>query len=231
MNSDVTAMASKAGPGTVAQHAVEGLRRALTSGELVPGDKIGQEEIADALGISLSPVREALAVLEREGQVTYVARRGYFVTKLDVDDLREIYELRALLEERAARRSLPLLDDAALERVSIAARDCVEAVDTGDVAGELEANRRFHFGLLESPAQNHTLRVIRLLWDSTETYRAMYYNAPEARREAISAHDRIVDAARDRDGDRFVAELDRHRSEALERLELTLSGRDQAKRP
>jgi DNA-binding GntR family transcriptional regulator len=210
-------------PGTMAQHAVEGLRRALIAGELAPGDKIGQEEIAAALGTSLSPVREALAVLEQEGQVTYVARRGYFVTELDVDDLREIYELRALLEERAARRALPLLDDPALERVSIAARDCVEAVDAGDVAAELEANRRFHFGLLESPAQNHTLRVIRLLWDSTETYRAMYYNAPEARREAISAHDRIVDAARDRDGDRLVAELDRHRSEALERLEATLS--------
>ena len=217
------ASAAMTNPGTMAQHAVEGLRRALIAGELAPGDKIGQEEIAASLGTSLSPVREALAVLEQEGQVTYVARRGYFVTELDVDDLREIYELRALLEERAARRSLPLLDDPALERVSIAARDCVEAVDAGDVAAELEANRRFHFGLLESPAQNHTMRVIRLLWDSTETYRAMYYNAPEARREAISAHDRIVDAARDRDGDRLVAELDRHRSEALERLEATLS--------
>jgi DNA-binding GntR family transcriptional regulator len=224
MNSAVTVNPPTINPGTVAQHAVEGLRRALISGELSPGDKIGQEEIAASLGTSLSPVREALAVLEQEGQVTYVARRGYFVTELDVDDLREIYELRALLEERAARRSLPQLDDAALERVSIAARDCVEAVDSGDVAAELEANRRFHFGLLESPAQNHTMRVIRLLWDSTETYRAMYYNAPEARREAISAHDRIVDAARDRDGDRLVAELDRHRSEALERLEATLSG-------
>jgi DNA-binding GntR family transcriptional regulator len=210
-------------PGTIAQHAVEGLRRALTSGELAPGDKIRQEEIADALGTSLSPVREALAVLEQEGQVTYLPRRGYFVTELDMDDLREIYELRALLEERAVRRALPLLDEGALERVAIAARDCVEAVDGGDVAAELEANRRFHFGLLESPDQNHTLRVIRLLWDSTETYRAMYYNAPEARREAIEAHDRIMDAARDHDADRLAAELDAHRAEALTRLERVLS--------
>jgi DNA-binding GntR family transcriptional regulator len=168
-------------------------------------------------------VREALAVLEQEGQVTYLPRRGYFVTELDMDDLREIYELRALLEERAARRALPLLDEDALERVAIAARDCVEAVDGGDVAAELEANRRFHFGLLESPGQNHTLRVIRLLWDSTETYRAMYYNAPEARHEAIEAHDRIMDAARERDADRLAAELESHRAEALTRLEAVLS--------
>jgi len=210
-------------PGTIAQHAVEGLRRALTSGELAPGDKVRQEEIADALGISLSPVREALAVLEQEGQVTYLPRRGYFVTELDVDDLREIYELRALLEERAARRALPLLDEDALERVAIAARDCARAVEGGDVAAELEANRRFHFGLLESPGQNHTLRVIRLLWDSTETYRAMYYNAPEARHEAIAAHDRIMAAARAHDPDGLTTELQTHRAEALTRLEHVLS--------
>jgi len=219
----VSAAAAVARPGTIAQHAVDGLRQALTAGELAPGDKVRQEEIAAALGISLSPVREALAVLEREGQVTYRPRRGYFVTELDVDDLREIYELRALLEARAALRALPLFDEGALERVAIAARDCARAVDDGDVAAELEANRRFHFGLFESPGQSHTLRVIGLLWDSTETYRAMYYNAPAARREAIAAHERIMAAARARDAARLVAELDVHREEALTRLEGVLS--------
>ncbi|HEY5331919.1 MAG TPA: GntR family transcriptional regulator [Solirubrobacterales bacterium] len=218
-----TGTSAPAGPGTIAQHAVEGLRRALISGDLCPGDKIGQEQIADSLGISVAPVREALAVLEKEGQVTYLPRRGYFVTELDISDLQEIYELRAPLEERAVRRTLPLLEDDALERLTIAARECVEAVDAADIAAELEANRRFHFGLLESPGQHHTLRLIHLLWDSTETYRAMYYNAPEARHEAIEAHDRIVAAARDHDADRLVLELGDHRGQALVRLEAILS--------
>jgi DNA-binding GntR family transcriptional regulator len=205
-------------PGTAAQHALEELRRAIVAGELRPGQRVGQEEIAARLGVSLAPVREALAALEQEGQLTYKPRRGYFVTELRLEDLREIYELRTLLEDRAARRAAPLLDGEALERVELAAREVVEAAEAGDVAAELAANRRFHFALLEAPGQPHALRLIRLLWDSTETYRALYYNSPNERKEAVRAHERIVAALRAGDADGLVAELDAHRQRALDRL-------------
>lgn len=211
------------GPGTTAQHAVEGLRLALVSGELAPGDRVRQEDVAESLGVSLAPVREALTILEQEGQVTYLPRRGYFVTELDVHDVREIYELRALLEDRAARRALPLLDDDALQRIELAARDCLDAASAGDVAAGLEANRRFHFNVLSPPNQAHTLRLIRLLWDSTETYRALYYNSQPAREEAVDAHDRIVAAIRARDAALLVAELDAHRRRALEQMTAILT--------
>ena len=211
-------------PGTTAQNAVESLRRAIVAGELRPGERVRQDEVAERLGVSLAPIREALAVLEQEGQVTYRPRRGYVVTELDLADLRELYELRELLEERAARRALPLLDEDALERIELAARDCVAASERADVAAELEANRRFHFALLEAPDSPHTLRVIRLLWDSTETYRAMYYNAPESRAEAAASHQRILTSLRARDADRLVAELNAHRGRALARLEAILPG-------
>jgi DNA-binding GntR family transcriptional regulator len=210
------------GPGTAAQHALEGLRRALIAGELGPGDRVRQEELAEGMGVSLSPVREALAALEQEGQVTYLPRRGYFVTELDAGQVREIYELRGLLEERAARRALPLLGEEATGRIDLAARECADAAAAGDVAGELEANRRFHFAILDSPDQVHTLRLIRLLWDSTETYRALYYSSPQAREESLRAHERILAALGDRDADRLVAELAEHRRVALTRLEAIL---------
>jgi DNA-binding GntR family transcriptional regulator len=59
------------------------------------------------------------------------------------------------------------------------------------------------------------MRVIKLLWDSTEAYRALYYNAPQEREAAAAAHDRILDAVRAGDPDRLVAELDAHRERAL----------------
>jgi DNA-binding GntR family transcriptional regulator len=200
---------------TAQQHAVDALRARIVSGALRPAARVNQEDVATELGLSVAPVREALRVLEQEGQVTYLPRRGYFVTELRIADLEEIYGLRALLEARAARHALPVLGDEALSRVREAARACAEAATSGDVAAELAANRCFHFGLLDVPGQPHALRVIRLLWDSTEAYRAMYYNSPEERRASLDAHDAILAAVDARDADALVAALDAHRERAL----------------
>jgi DNA-binding GntR family transcriptional regulator len=213
--SSVDLSARSSGPSTTPQHALDGLRRAIVTGELRPGQRVPQEEIARRLGVSIAPVREALRTLEQEGQVTYLPRRGYFVTALEIKDLEEIYELRSILEARSARRALQSLDELALERIILAARDCANAVEVGDVAAELEANRQFHFAILDSPDQPHAMRLIRLLWDSTEAYRALYYNSPTERRNSLDAHDRIVEAVRERDADRLVGELDAHRERAL----------------
>lgn len=204
--------------GTAQQHAVDALRRLIVAGELAPGARVNQEELAARIGVSVGPVREALRVLEQEGQLTYLPRRGYFVTELRLADLEEIYALRQLLEAQAARHALPTLDEEARERIRTAARECSEAAAAGDVSAELAANRRFHFGIMEAPDQPHALRLIKLLWDSTEAYRALYYNAPEERERSLQAHDRILAAIDATDSDELVTELDAHRRRALDVL-------------
>jgi DNA-binding GntR family transcriptional regulator len=216
--------AAATGPATTQQHAVEALRRAIVAGDLRPGQRVNQEDVAARIGTSIAPVREALRVLEQEGQVTYLPRRGYSVTELRIDDLEEIYELRQVLEERTARHALAAIDGEVLRRIALAAEDCVAASAAGDVAAELEANRRFHFAILSASGRVHAMRVIRLLWDSTEAYRAIYYNAPEERHASLDAHARIVDAIRRRAADDLVAELDAHRARALEVLRAILAG-------
>lgn len=210
---------------TSQQHALEWLRRAIVAGALRPGDRIGQEDVAAQVGLSVVPVREALRILEGEGQVTYIPRRGYFVTELRLDDLAEIYALRAVLEERAARAALAVLDDDGVERLVRAAADCADAAVAGNVAGTLAANRRFHLTLLEASGQRHTMRIIQQLWDSTEAYRALYYNVPAERAAALDAHDRILAAVRARNADRLVAELAAHRDQALTMLASVLEQR------
>jgi DNA-binding GntR family transcriptional regulator len=220
-----------AGPDTTQQHAVAALRRAIVGGDLRPGQRVIQEDLAERLGMSVAPVREALRVLEQEGQLTYRPRRGYFVTELRVEDLEEIYGLRTILEERAVRHAVPMLDAEALDRVVLAAKDCMDAAEAGDVAGELAANRRFHFGVFDAADQPHVMRLIQLLWDSTEAYRAMYYNSPAERRASVEAHDRILDALRASDMDRLVAELDAHRQRGLDVLRDLLTPEDGSEAP
>lgn len=210
-------------PGTMQEHALEWLRRAIVAGELRPGERVGQDEVAERIGVSIVPVREALRVLEQEGQLTYIPRRGYFVVDLRVEDLEEIYALREVLETRAVRQALPTIDDVVLQRIELAARDCAAAAAAGDVAGALEANRRFHFAILDSPDQPHAMRLIRLLWDSTEAYRALYYNSTSEREATTEAHERIIAAVRGGDLQRVVAELDDHRARALRTLSAILA--------
>lgn len=203
------------GPGTATQQVLDELRRAIVAGEYRPGQRLLQEEMAERFGVSLAPVREALRALEQEGQVDYRPRRGYFITELRVADLQEIYALRRLLEERAVRATVPGLADEDIDRIAAAGRDCADAAARGDVAAELAANRRFHFGMFEGPEQVHTIRLIRLLWDSTESYRAMYYNSVEERSATVVAHDEILGAVRRRAADEVIEALDEHRGRAL----------------
>lgn len=202
-------------PSTAQEHAVAWLRHAIVTGALRPGDRVGQEDVAASIGVSVAPVREALRVLDQEGQLTYLPRRGYFVTELRLEDVREIYALRGLLEEQATRLALPGLGEDDFREIRAAAEACVVAAEAGDIAAELEANRRFHFGIMRSDEQPHTLRLIELLWDSTEAYRAMYYNDPDERRRASEAHDAIIAAVEARDPDTLVDALTDHRERAL----------------
>src|ERR671926_364153 len=104
------------------QEAVLGeIRRAIMSRELQPGERVRQEQLAERLNVSRVPVREALKVLEAEGQVTYQAHRGYTVVELSLAELEEIYLARRLLETETTRRAVPRVDADLTEHLE----DCV----------------------------------------------------------------------------------------------------------
>lgn len=212
-------------PKTSQEHAVEWLREAIVSRRLRPGQRVGQEDVAEQVGVSIVPVREAMRVLEREGQLTYRPRRGHFVNELWIEDLEEIYGLRELLEERAVRWTMTTFDETMKARLVDAARACRAAAEARNILGELTANREFHFCLMDAPEKPHTLRIITTLWDNTEAYRALYYNSAEETEAAMDAHDEIVALALDGKVDDLVAALDSHRSRALEVLREILSER------
>jgi DNA-binding GntR family transcriptional regulator len=213
---------------TAQDRAAATLRAAILDGELRPGQRVSQEAWAARAQVSLIPVREALRALAGEGLVTYRPRRGYVVTELDLDELEEVYRLRRLLETDVIRRGVPRATPDAVLALGVAADECREAADSGDVVAQLAANRRFH-DLLHALADSRpATRLIDLLWDSTEAYRALYYALPGEAAEADRAHRGIVAAVAAGDAEAVVALQDAHRERALGRLRAALGAPDRA---
>lgn len=213
------------GRATAQDAVLAALREDILTGVLAPGDQLVQESLADRYGVSRVPLREALKMLESEGQVTYHPHRGYFVAELSVADLREVYQLRALLEEAALRAALPTLDETDIAEISVLCDDVVDAATVGDVIAMAEANRRFHFALFDAAGMPRLSRLLRQLWDATDAYRALYYQGAPNRDRVLEEHAAMVEALRARDVERVVALHDDHRAHSVAAVEAMLQPR------
>lgn len=213
---------SMARPPTTQEFVLEELRNAIVRGELPPRQPIRQDAIAQRFGVSRVPLREALKILEAEGQVVYRPHRGYSVAELALSDLLEVYRLRQLLESEAATVAAREFTEADLARVVDAHHDVEKAADEGEVASMISANRRLHFAILEPSGMPRLLRMVRTLWDSTDAYRAVYYNSGQNRTRVREEHEAIVRAVQDRDAATLVSQLDDHRQHAVESLRETI---------
>lgn len=146
------------------------VRQSLVSGEIRPGDIYSAAALAGRLGVSSSPVREAMLTLVNEGLMEPVRNRGYRVVPMSEHDLDEVYAMRLLLEVpgtlRAAENAKP--DDvAALRKV---ADDIVRAAQAADVVAFLDADRRFHLGLLRLCGNRRLVDTVLSLRDQTRLY-------------------------------------------------------------
>jgi DNA-binding GntR family transcriptional regulator len=140
---------------------------------LLPGEKIRQVELAERIGVSRSPLREALRTLESEGVVTYEINRGYVVARLDDEDLAQIHRMRSLLEDELLR-TVKRPDAAVLNDLKDLNEKMMVAIDERNVAEVLRYNRDFHFTIfdwrtvvLEQLAQGGTAAALAHRWQRT----------------------------------------------------------------
>ena len=212
-------------PPTAQEAVLAELRRAIVSGELKPGEQVLQDALAERFGVSRVPLREALKILEGEGQVIYRPHRGYFVAELDLDDLREVYRIRDVLETEAVTTAVEHITEAELADVELALQEVERAADSGDLVAMAESNRRFHFGLMEAAHMPRLSRLVRILWDATDVYRSVYYSEGGHRSAVIDEHRAVLEAVKAGDADRACAVLREHRERAVKALEVALVGR------
>ena len=182
------------------------LREAITSGRLAPEARIKQEQVAAELGVSRTPVREALHLLEREGLVRLVPRRGAIVQGFTAADVRELYELRELLEPTAA--ALATARASAEERLAVQRL----AGLTVRRRGGFEANREFHRALCAPCGNSLMLRTLDSVWTHRAAHGLFSYQArPTGAVEQMAAeHAEIARAFADADAARVRALVHDH---------------------
>ena len=213
-----------ANPGpTAAETVLHELRSALAAGRLMPGQQLVQEDLAEDLGVSRVPIRESLKILEGEGHVTYHPNRGYFVTELSADDLIELYRIRQILEAEALAQAVLEVSDADIADIESILEQVEQAAESGDVERLTEANRAFHFAIIELSGMNRLSRLIRQLWDASDIYRTVYFRDPVNRERVHSEHREIIDALKARDAQALIRAQNSHREQAVAALKPVIS--------
>lgn len=146
------------------------LRAALTAGELRPGVVYSAPTLAAELGVSATPVREAMLDLAKEGLVEAVRNKGFRITEITDKDLDEYTEIRELIEAPTIARATVVATAEQLEALRPQALEIVEAARGHDLIGYLEADRRFHLGLLALAGNNHLVEVVSDLRKRSRLY-------------------------------------------------------------
>lgn len=205
------AAASKA-PRTLAGQAFDALHAAIVNGDIAPGERLRIERLAAMLGMSHLPIREAIRQLESVGLVAHVPHRGATVTAISLDDLRQLYEARLLVEPAIiaiAARNFTDADEAA----AVAALERQAEAEKGRVISEIwAAHTEFHFALYRASKATWLLRLAEPLWNSSQRYRMTIapLSSQRRRREAHREHQRMLAACAKGDADEAAVVLHNH---------------------
>lgn len=178
----------------------ERLHLEILRNRLRPGDPLRQEEITERMGVSRTPVREAIQRLQAEGLVTFVPRRGAVVSTIDHKRIEEIYEIRGRLESFAAGLAVDHMTERLESKLKKLVQEMEKLDPETDLEKALEKNREFHY-LIYSAAGNETLvEMIGQLWKHIQRLRSFYLLTPNGYQESTAEHRLILEAilAKDR---------------------------------
>ena len=179
------------------------IERQILSGELAAGTRLNELSIANRLGVSRGPVREAVRLLERDGLVTNIVNQGSFVRQVSIEEASELYDLRAVVVGYACGCLAETITSEGLEELRGLVRQMDESAD-GDSAGAYyELNLTFHDRLMEMADRNRSATLYRNLVKEAHLFRRRALMSGPAMRESNDEHRQILEAlAR---GDRAAA--------------------------
>lgn len=199
---------------TTVELVLEELRSRILSGSIAPGSPLRQEALAEELGVSRIPVREAIRLLSSEGLVDVQPHKGAFVSMLSKDEVQEFFDLRQRLEPWLLHEAVPALTESALER----ARRIVATMDTAVAEDWGALNWQLHETLYTAANRPAALAIVRGLHEKSERYfRFQVVNAP-IRDQAHQEHLQLIELCQHRQAGKAQLMLEQHIAQAAEQI-------------
>ncbi|MFI1395681.1 GntR family transcriptional regulator [Streptomyces sp. NPDC020681] len=192
------------------ERVADALRAALISGGLLPGEVYSAPALAARFGVSATPVREAMLDLVKEGLVTALPNKGFRVTEVTERQLDEYLHIRALIEIPTVTGLTATADPADLEALRPAAAEIVTTAAAGDLIGYVEADRRFHLGLLALAGNEHLVQVVGELRKRSRLYGLTALAERGLLEDSAEEHHELLDALLARDEEAVREVMTRH---------------------
>ena len=170
------------------------LRQAIITGEFAPGERLMEIALANRLGVSRTPVREAIRKLELGGLVVMIPRKGAEVAKITEKDLRDVLEVRSSLEELAAELATERMNEEIKEKLEKALDDFKKAIDSEDNAAIADSDVEFHDIIFEATGNARLIQIISNLREQMYRYRLEYVKDTEYHTVLLNEHRELVKA-------------------------------------
>lgn len=210
---DMNAVISPAPPqkAKALERTLQHLRAKVISGGLMPGEQIRQQEMAEELGVSRVPLREALNVLADQGLLMHRPNSGYFVAKRAQNELAQISRMLQLLEDELVG-SITWPDDAYIARMVALNVSMRAAVTSADWTPLISLNREFHHLMFALSPYRLIFEEVTRLWPLADTFVSTKMSALDARLRTVDEHDRIIESLRRRDHAYCLVVMEEHRA-------------------
>lgn len=185
---------------TLREKILETIREAILKGDLKPGEKVAEPELAERFGISRTPIREAFRQLESEGYLTVVPRKGAVVAALSEKDVQEYYEVKSILEGYAAELAAAKLTEKELGKLESVNERLKQLAEAGDVKAFYKIHHEFHETFLKAAGNSKLYDLIIQLGLKFSRLRMASLSVHGRMAISVAEHDKLLDAFRHHDG-------------------------------
>lgn len=176
------------------------LRNAIITGELEPGERLMEIQLAEKMGVSRTPIREAMRKLELEGLIVMVPRKGAQVAEFTEKDIQDVLEIRAALEALAARLACQRMDERDFLKMQLAITEYSYAAKTKNVDEMMKQDVEFHDIICHATGNDKLIQMFTNLKEQVERYRVAYLKNTNKYSKVENEHLEILEALRNHDG-------------------------------